>query len=110
MRPAEVDDASHPKVSELRWRQFRISHHVLNVFVTEVGLYRASVMTTVCELVAAGVPEHVWVNGKVETSGDAKLRDDLVNAVGGERRAAFRGEDVCSEGVPNGQEFELILS
>ena len=57
--------------------------------MTEIMLERASIVAIVGELVAAGVPQHVGVNRKLETSRNTKPLDQLPEAARGERRAAL---------------------
>jgi len=49
--------------------EFSIAYRVLNVLVAEVVLYCFRVLPVIGELVAAGVPEHVRVDGKGEVGG-----------------------------------------
>src|SRR6516162_11210052 len=48
-----------PKVFETRWRQFRISHRMLNIFVAEVGLQRPGIMPSVRQCITTRMAQHV---------------------------------------------------
>jgi hypothetical protein len=50
--------------------------------MTEVVLERASIVAIVGELVAAGVPEHVWVDANWHLGGLTEALDKPVKAYG----------------------------
>ena len=66
--------------------QLRVSHRVLNV--------RSGVVTVICQLVAAGVAQHVGMNRDAELSLLASASDDLSNRGIGHRASLLGREDV----------------
>ena len=89
--PAVPTDAlNSPKVFETRWRQFRISHRVLNVLVAEIGLQRSGPMPPVGKRVAACMAQHVRMHAELEPGLDAQSRDHFGEARAGEGRAPLR--------------------
>ncbi len=50
--------AAPPEILEAGRRQFGVTHHVLDVLVTEAGLQRPRIVSVICELKPASVPEH----------------------------------------------------
>src|SRR5215472_4066804 len=68
-----------PKVFETRWRQFRISHRMLNIFVAEVGLQRARVVAPVRQCITARMAQHVRVNYEVEACTFANPLNQPIN-------------------------------
>jgi hypothetical protein len=63
-----------------------------DVFVAQVGLQSAGVVTLVREGVAAGMAKHVRVNAKLEFGLGAQSGHHLGEARGGERRTTLRCE------------------
>ena len=57
-----------PKILETPRRQLGISHGVLDVLVTEVGLKRPRVVALRRQCETAGVPQHVWMRLETELS------------------------------------------
>ena len=71
-----------PKVFETRWRQFRVSHRVLNIFVAEVGLQRPRIMPPVRECVTARMAQHVRMHTELKPSLLARPCDHLREEIG----------------------------
>src|SRR5262245_14260381 len=53
-----------PEVAEARWRKLGISNRVLDVLVPEIMLQSPRVVTVIGEFEAAGVAEHVGMDGE----------------------------------------------
>jgi len=81
-----------PKVFETRWREFRISHRMLNIFVAEIRLQCARVVAPIRQCITARMAQHVRVHTELELSLDAQPRDHLGEARAGERCAPLRHE------------------
>jgi len=73
-----------PKVFEARWRQFRISHRVLNIFVAEVGLQRPGIMPSVRQCITARMAQHVRMHTEFELGLLAQSGHHLGEARAGE--------------------------
>src|SRR6516162_1022950 len=78
-----------PKVFKTCWRQFRISHRVLNIFVAEVGLQRPGIMPPVGQCVAARMAQHMWVHAELELGLLAQSGHHLREARAGEWRSTL---------------------
>jgi hypothetical protein len=65
---------------------------VLDIPVPEIVLQGTSVMAIVGKLEAAGVPKHVWVDGKGQLSGLAKALDEMMKAYWTDRSATLANE------------------
>jgi hypothetical protein len=50
-----------PKSFEPIWRQSRVSCRVLDIAVAKISLQRARIDAVICQLVTAGVPQHMRV-------------------------------------------------
>src|SRR5262249_13533178 len=83
-----------PKGLEPVGSQFRIPHSVLDVSVTEIVLNRSGIVPFVRELEAAGVAQHVRVNGEAEMGLIPSASDDLPNRGLSHRTSALGREDV----------------
>src|SRR6516165_1088148 len=81
-----------PKVFETRWRQFRISHRMMNIFVAEVRLQCPCVVTPVRQCVAAGMSKHMRMHTELELGLLAQSGHHLGEARPCERRAPLRHE------------------
>lgn len=62
--PVAVAFSVPPEILETLRRKLRISHSVLDVLVAQVVLNGPRIVPIIGELVAAGMPEHVGVNGE----------------------------------------------
>jgi CBS-domain-containing membrane protein len=51
-----------PEILEPIWSHFSVPHRVHDIFVAHVVLKGSSVMPIVSQLIAGGVPQHVWVD------------------------------------------------
>src|SRR5262245_5530089 len=69
-----------PKTFEAIRRQSRVAHSRVDRLVPKVVLDCPRVLAIVCELVAAGVPQHVAVNEEAEARGLASPRDHALIA------------------------------
>ena len=78
-----------PKVIETRWRQFRISHRVLNIFVAEVGLQCTRIMPSVRQCVPARMAQHVRVNYEIEVRTFADPLNQSIDGTSCEWPTAF---------------------
>src|SRR5262245_37541353 len=75
-------------------RQSRVSDGRVDRLVPKVVLDRPGVLAIVCELVAAGMAQHVAVNEEGEACGLASPRDHALIAGNAERRQAFGNKHV----------------
>jgi hypothetical protein len=69
-----------PEVFEPIGRHFGVSHRVLDILVAEVMLQRAGVVAVIGQLEAAGVPQHVWMDGKRHLGGLAEPYHEMMEA------------------------------
>ena len=51
-----------PEILDPIWSHFSVPHRVHDIFVAHVVLKGSSVMPIVSQLIAGGVPQHVWVD------------------------------------------------
>jgi hypothetical protein len=75
-------------------RQFGVSHGMLNVLVAEVVLKRARVMAVICELITAGVAQHVRMDWKCQCRHLASSCEHLSHCGRSHRPAALCGKHV----------------
>ena len=70
---------------------------MLDVLVSEIRLQRAGIDAVVCELEAAGMPQHVWMQLKFEVGDDTRAGNQLLKPRNGEGRAAlaYKYERAC---------------
>src|SRR5689334_1477843 len=88
-----------PEVLESVRRQLGIAHSVHDVLVAKVVLQGPRVPPVVGELEAARMPQHVWMNRKLELGNDGKAREHLPEANGGHGRPALGHEHVAAGAV-----------
>jgi len=68
---------------------------VLDILVTEVVLQTPGIVAVVGELEAAGVPQHVRMDGKRHLGGLAKALDEMVKAHWADWSATLGNKHVC---------------
>jgi hypothetical protein len=93
-REASIAESILPKRLEPFWRQLRVAHGVLNIFVPEVMLQGARVLSVVGELVPAGVPQHVRVYRKWKLDCLPYPRKHLPKASTRHRRTTLCDKDI----------------
>ena len=79
-RAGIVGDLILPEAFEAIRRQSRVTDGRVDRLVPKVVLDRPGVLAVVCELVAAGMPQHVTVNEEGEARGLANPRDHALIA------------------------------
>src|SRR6476660_9305107 len=82
-----------PQVLEPPRRQLGVAHGGLDAAVTQVSLQRAGIRSLVCQLVAAGVSQHVRMNLEGYLGFNASPFDQLRQARNREWRPALGHED-----------------
>jgi hypothetical protein len=90
----QLTDKSSPEILKPIHGQFGIADGMLDVFMTDIVLQRASIVAIVGELVSAGVPEHVRVDAEWHLRGLAEALNEPVEAYGAHRPTALRNEYV----------------
>jgi hypothetical protein len=90
-------------------RQLRVTNCVLDALVPKVVLQCARVMAVVGELVAAGVTQHMWVNGKVDACILTGAFDELSRGVVCDWLATFRHEQVRRSRTLDAGDAERVL-
>src|SRR5262249_1385283 len=85
-----------PEILEAFRRQLGVPHRVLDVLVAEVVLQRARIDALVRQLVAASVPQHVWMDGERHLGGLAEAQDQLLEAVRRHRCSPLAHEHIAS--------------
>jgi hypothetical protein len=82
-----------PEVLERRRAQLRVARRVLDASVAEPILNAPRVVAGIGQGIAAGMAQHVGMDGEGKTGAHADALDQAVDGVGRERPAAFGGED-----------------
>ena len=65
------------QIFEARRGQIGIAHRMLDRFVSQIALDRAGINAIVCQLVPAGVAQHVWVYLNLERRCGTRVRSLL---------------------------------
>ena len=81
-----------PEIPKPCWRQFRVSHCVLDIPVAEVSLQGSGVVPLVGERVAAGVPKHVRMCLEAKTRLAPSPLDHAGEPCGAEGCSSLRSE------------------
>jgi hypothetical protein len=72
---------------------------VLDIFVSEIVLQSACVVSVVGKLEAAGVPKHVRMDGERHLCGLAEALDEMMETHRADRAATLRNKHIGFAGV-----------
>ena len=86
---------SPPKILEPIHCHFSVADRMLDIFMTEVVLQRARVVTIIREFVPAGMPKHVRVDAKRHLGSVAEALDKAVESYGAYRSTTLAHKHVC---------------
>ena len=86
-----------PEIPEPMRRKLGVAHRVLDVFMTEIGLQRASVVAGIGQGIACRVPQHVRVNRERHSRALADAMHRGVEALGRHRTTALGREHMRSK-------------
>ena len=90
-----------PESVESVGRQLSIPARVLDIPVPQIVLDGARIVSIIRELEAAGMSQHVWMNGKRNASFSAGTRNQLAYRRCRQRPSALRDEQVWRDaGLP----------
>ena len=88
----DVHNRSAPEILEPAGGQLGVTHCVLDVFMTEIGLQRASVVAGIGQGIACRVPQHVRVNRERHSRALADAMHRGVETLGRHRTTALGRE------------------
>jgi len=93
VRPCKTNSLS-PEVFEPVRAQLGVSHRVLDILVAEIMLQRAGIVAVIGKFIAAGMSQHVWMDGKRHLGGFAEALDEVMKAHRADRSATLRNEHI----------------